>query len=256
MEPRLKAVKHAADQAAIQAGGRWAPTSNMTAAAQVLERALNRASNLPGLCAFYGPSGWGKSMASAYCANKFGGVYVECRSFFTSKTLLLAIVRELGLRPGRTQAELLDQIAEQLLLSRKPLIIDEMDHIVEGKAIETVRDIFEASQGTVMLIGEELFPRKLQRWERFHNRVLIWEPAKPCSLSDARQLARFYAPKVDIGEDLLAQIIQAAKGATRRVCVNIELVREAATTEQPDAVDLAWWGKRELYTGEAPVRRI
>jgi len=41
----------------------------------------------------------------------------------------------------------------------------------------------------------------------------------------------------------------------RRVCVNLERIQEEAMVVGTDVMDLALWGKRELYTGEAPKRR-
>lgn len=238
------------------AGGRWAPLTNVTLAAAAVERALNRSANLPGAVVLYGPSGFGKSMAAAYCANTHKGLYVECRSFFTPKSLLLSILKEMGLRPGRTMLEMMDQIAEQLLLSQRPLIIDEMDHIVEKHAVEIVRDLMEATRGTLLLIGEEQFPRKLQRWERFHNRVLIWQPAMPATVEDAKKLARFYAPDIAIADDLLARVLELSRGAVRRICVNLDMIRAHCQQQGVKAVDLAAWGRRDLYTGDAPLRRL
>lgn len=236
--------------------GIWAPLTNVQLASSIVERSMNRSPNLPGLVALYGPSGWGKSMAAAYVANRHKGIYVECRSFFTPKALMLAILKEMGIRPARTMHEMLDQITDQLSLSGRPLIIDEMDHIVEKNAIEVVRDIYEASHGTVLLIGEEHFPRKLQRWERFHNRVLVWQPAAAATMADAKKLAAFYARGLDIADDLLELLVERARGSVRRICVNIDAIREHCATQGLKRIDRAAWGGRELYTGEAPVRRI
>lgn len=237
--------------------GMWAATTNVLLASGAIERAMNRAPNLPGLVAFCGPSGYGKSMAAAYCANKCQGFYVECRSFFTKKVLADAVVRSMGIRAGRTLSELIDQIAEQLILSGRPLLLDEMDHIVDKNAVEIVRDIHEAARGsTVFMIGEEQFPKKLSRWERFHNRVLIWEYAQPATDDDVRKLARFYCPGLDLADDLLKAIRAASRGAARRICVNLDRVRAESAGLGWKKVDLATWGNRGFYTGDAPTRRL
>ena len=236
-------------------GGRWAPTANLSQASAALEHALNRSANLPGIVAYCGPSGVGKSMAASYCANKFEGVYVECRSFFTKKAFVFAVLKEMGIRPARTLAEMMDQAAEQLDLSQRPLIIDEMDHMVDRNAIEIVRDLYEMSRATILLIGEEHFPSKLLRQsERFHNRVLTWLPAQPASLADCRQLAKFYAPEHGIDDGMLKLILKASGGTARRICVNIELVRQHCVKQGLKEIDAEEWGKRPLYTGDAPRR--
>ena len=137
---------------------------NVANCSRLLEHLKTRSPNLPGMGVFYGQSGLGKSIAAAYCANKFDGVYIECRSYFTKKSLLLSICKEMRLRPGRTVFEMVSQIGEQLALSGKPLIIDEMDHIVDRNLVELVRDLYEASYAPILMIGEEMFPNKLKRW--------------------------------------------------------------------------------------------
>lgn len=236
----------------------FAPLRNVQSCAHLMEHLVNRAPNLPGMGAFYGPSGLGKSFAAAACTNRFNAVYVECRSYFTKKSLLLSICKEMRLRPGATVYDMVSQISEQLSLSGRPLILDEMDHIVDKSLVEIVRDLYEASSAPILMIGEEMFPVKLRRWERFHNRVLDWQPAAPSDLSDAKKLARVYAPEVEMADDLLEKIVQASRGVARRICVNIEQVRrEVASSGKPKAgCTAAWWGARPFYTGDPPARSL
>jgi len=106
------------------------------------------------------------------------------------------------------------------------------------------------------MIGEEHLEANLRKWERFHNRVLEWVPAQPTNMDDIRHLARLYSSDVTIAEDLLAYVLKANKGITRRICVNIDKFRRTAIKEGRDSMDLKGWGKREIYTGEAPARRV
>lgn len=237
-------------------GSTIAPLQNVALLSQLLEQLVQRPLHLPGMGTFFGPSGWGKSMAAAYAANKSRAYYVQCKSTWTKKAFLSALLKEMGVAPANTIYDMVDQAAEQLVRSGRPLIVDEMDHIVEKKAVEVIRDIYEGSQAPILLIGEELLPTKLRKWERFHNRMLAWVPAQPAELDDTRLLARFYASDVEIANDLLERIQTVSQGTTRRICVNLNLVRQAALNEGLDAIDLATWGKRELYTGEAPARRV
>ena len=233
-----------------------APLKNVSLAYTAMQRAIERPHHLPGMVAFYGPSGWGKTIAASYVANKTRAYYVECKSTWTKKALLLSILHAQGVQPAHTIYEMVDQVASQLVSSGKPLIIDEMDHIVDKKAVELVRDIYEASNAPILMGGEEHFPHKLQRWERFHNRVLMWQQAQPADIDDVAHLANLYVPKTRIHEDLLAEILRRSRQSVRRVVVNLENVRVAAEKEGWDQVSLAQYGNRELYTGEAPVRRV
>ncbi len=221
-----------------------------------LTRAMERSAHLPGLVTFYGPSGWGKSTAAGYVANRYRAYYVEAKSAWTRKALLLAICREMGIEPAKTIYDLTDQVSEQLALSGRPLIVDEMDHIVEKNAVEVIRDLYEGSNAAILLIGEERLPNKLKAWERFHGRMLDWVAAQPASLEDAEQLARLYCPGLAIADDLLGHIHNLSEGSARRICINVDKVREAAAKEGWEEVDITRWGDRELFTGTPRPRRI
>ncbi len=244
-----------AGAASTRKTGRWAPLHNVTLVHKAVQRAMNREPNLPGIVVAYSPSGWGKSMAASYCANAFEGFYVACRSYFTKKSFLETVLREMAIRPERTVAGMMDQIALQLDLSGRPLMLDEMDHLVDRNMIEIVRDLHEMSRCTMLLVGEEQFPRKLlRRSERFHNRVLEWVQVQPASRDDCRDLAEFYSP-IPIADDLLELFRERARGVTRYICVNIDRAKALGQTQGLKRVDLAAWGKREIYAGDAPSRR-
>ena len=229
---------------------------NVRLCAVLLQRAMERPAHLPGMVCFYGPSGWGKSFSAAYSANKHRAYYVECKSSWTKKALLGAILNEMGLPQTGTLYEMTDMIAEQLVLSQRPLIIDEMDHIVDKKAVEIIRDVYEGSNAPILMIGEEMLPAKLRRWERFHNRMLAWQPAQPADLDDARQLARIYCDKVKVADDLLDMFVKATRGCTRRICVNLYQAETLGVATGLERIDMKTWGDRPIYTGDAPKRRV
>ena len=233
-----------------------APLANVGLCTGALDRAMNRAAHLPGLVCFYGPSGWGKSTAAAYTANRTRAYYVECKSTWTRKATLTAIIKEIGIQPPQTIYDMTDAICEQLANSGRPLIIDELDHLVEKGAVEIIRDLYEGSGAAILLIGEERLPKKLERWERFHGRILDFIPAQPADIEDARHLARMYCGRIAIADDLLTRIHQAAAGSARRICVNLERVREEAASLGLNKIGLAEWGDREFFMRSAPARRV
>ncbi len=240
----------------LPAAGTTAPLQNVALCDRLMEHLISRPDFLPGIGALYGPSGYGKSVAAAYVANKRRAYYIECKSAWSRSDLLRAILKSIGLAAHGTLASMVEQISEQLALSGRPLLIDEMDHIVKASTVEIVRDIYEGSNAPILLIGEEQLPTKLKRWERFHNRVLRWEPAQPANDADVAQLAKLYSPDVRIADDLLKRITEVSRRTTRRICVNIHLVAQEARVLGLDEIDAKTWGDRELYTGEAPARRV
>lgn len=233
-----------------------AALANVGQCLTALDRAARRPAHLPGLVCFYGPSGWGKSTAASHVSTRSGAYYVEAKSYWSKKAFLEEVLCEMGITPERTINKMGKQAAEQLALSRKPLIIDEMDHLVTKGNVEIVRDLYESSNAAILLIGEEQLPNKLARWERFHGRILDFIPAQPADFDDAVALREMYCERVRIADDLLAHLVDLARGSVRRICVNLERIQEEAQVAGLDEIDLAGWGSRELFTGEAPRRRV
>lgn len=230
---------------------------NLSLVRTAAERLNSRTAGLPGMAALYGPAGYGKTTAALAIANENRAYFVQMRSAWGRKALLEKILLEMGAKPHGTIPQMLDQVCEQLATSGRMLMIDEFDYCVRTDGlIELVRDIYEGSQATLLLLGEEMLPQKLKKWERFHSRILSWIPAQPVSLNDAAALAPIYCPGVHIATDLLEHLVKLSGGSVRRVSVNLSAVYEAAAVEGWDAVTRSQWGDRQIYTGEAPRRGV
>lgn len=231
--------------------------TNVGLLASAIERAMARPMGLPGLVAMYGASGLGKSVGAAFAANRYRAYYVECRDTWSKKAFLQAILREMSILPAATLSNMVDQVAEQLSRSTRPLIIDDVQYLLDKAAANVLTDIYNASQGTMVLIGEERVPSSLAKLERLHNRVLEWVPAQPATLEDMQALAAASYPKLRIDAALLEDLRRAVNGCLRRVAVNLYRIYSEAEAIGLDAVDLPQWQQlnRGWFTGEAPVRR-
>jgi DNA transposition AAA+ family ATPase len=231
-----------------------APLRNVAAFTELVDRVMNRSRGLPGMATFHGFSGYGKTFAAIYAANKHRAYHVQMKSAWTRKKLMQAILQEMGIMPAGTIPDMLDQVGEQLSLSGRPLIVDEADYLVTKGMIEVVRDIYESSQAAIILVGEEGLPTALKRWERVHGRMLDWVPAQPAALNDARHLAHLYCRGIELTEDLLTPLHEASQGSVRRICVSLDRVREFAETAGLNRVTRAEY-KGEFFTGAAPATR-
>lgn len=246
---------------------------NLTLVRSALEELTGRAGGLPSLGVLYGPAGYGKSTALLAMANATRAYYIQMRSVWNAKALMQKILIEMGLptkvvrtRKGKdnegetafgrdlTVAEMLDQVGSQLATSRRPLIIDEFDYCVSGAGmVELVRDIHEISQAPIILSGEEHLPLKLQRWERFHGRVLSWVAAAPVSLADAQELAPLYC-SAPCADDFLQLLVSKSGGSVRRVCVNLATAEQFAVAEGWRRIDRKAWGDRPIHSGKPAGR--
>lgn len=237
--------------------GGLAQIRNVAVCFEGLKRVTDRNRNLPGMVVFYGPSGFGKSMSANYVAVRTQAYYVQTKSSWTRKHFLEQVLAEMRITPEKTVARMVDQVGEQLAKSGRTLIVDEFDHMATDGRVELVRDIYEASQGSLLLIGEEMLPRKLERWERFHGRVLCWMPAQPVSMADARELAPIYCPRVSVADDVLKELVDLSRGSVRRVCNNLDGLHELAMENGLQAVSLEEirrFGHR-LVSGDTPAPR-
>lgn len=233
----------------------FAKIHNLHLVATAVDQLKNRAIGLPGFAVIYGPAGWSKSTSLMAAAMEQRGYYVQMRSAWSRKALLEKILTEMSIRPGATIPKQLDQVCAQLAASGRPLMLDEFDHCVKSdNMVELVRDIYEGSQSTIVLAGEEMLPQKLERWERFHSRVLSWIPAQPVSLADAKELAKVYCKQLTIKEDLLQLLVDRSHGSIRRVCVNLANIENHASLNGWKTVGADQYDASRIFTGEAPRR--
>ena len=232
-----------------------APLRNVMLLNQLIQRVNDRDPDLPGMACFYGPSGYGKTTAATWNANETNAYWVEMRESWTRKTLFRAILTNMGIEPRRTIPEMSEQISRQLAVSGRPLLIDEADYLMKAKMIELVRELYEDSKGTIILIGEERLPQNLTKLERTHNRMLDWVAAQPADLHEVRILAKMKCPGVDIDEEVLSEILRSAGGRARRIVVILGQVREHAALKGLDVVSMADVPKIGFFTGDAPAPR-
>ena len=198
--------------------GKPAVLKNVLNLCTLIETVRQRPELSSGFGLFYGPSGYGKTVASTYAQNEENCLYVEVREFYTRKDLCIAFLQELGQQPRGTISQMMREIIELLGADQgRAVIIDEADKLVDKHMIELARDLQEMTQAPVILVGEERLKAKLERYERCASRVLDEVKALPCDVEDARELGAALAPDLDIGDDLLRSTCLAARGSTRRV---------------------------------------
>lgn len=231
-----------------------APLRNVAALIGLIEKVQSRAFSLPGMAIFHGPSGWGKTTAVTIAANEFQAYCVQVKEHWTPTYLVQMIMQEIGLPPVRGVPAMVDAIGDHLLTSDRPLIVDDAQYLLQKKMLGLVRDIYESSQAPVILVGEEALSLNITRWENVHNRILEWQPAFACNISDAELLAPIYCKGVAVDAALLAEILGKSKGSIRRVAVNLSRVQELARSKGKTSFNLVDWGDRAFNTGQPPVR--
>lgn len=234
-----------------------AKLTNMDLCLRTLMAATDAGEGAPRLAIFYGWSGLGKTVAAAYTTAITGATYILANRVMTQKSFLEALAAELGIaRPARTTSEILKQIVELLHHDPRPIVIDEMDYLAKDSIVGVIRDIHDAANVAILMIGEEGLPTLLKQWERFDNRIIAATPAQPASIDDGRMLRDLYARRVKIADDLVDHFTARCKGITRRIVVNLQNAQNYAVDELEVAtLDLATWGNRAVSDGSLPNRR-
>lgn len=244
-------------QSRVVKDGKPAVLKNVMNMLTLIETIRLRPELSSGFGLFYGPSGYGKTVASTYAQNEENCLYVEVREFYTRKDLCVAFLQELGQQPHGTISQMMREIIN--LLGSDPnraVIIDEADKLVDKHMIELARDIQEMTQAPVILVGEERLKAKLERYERCASRVLDEVKALPCDVDDARELAGALAPDVVIADDLLRTVCIEARGSTRRVANALYDVANFARSKGLETVAAAAYAPQSRGSKYAQAREV
>lgn len=233
-----------------------APLANVAKVTQLIKQLQTRDHTLPRMGCVYGQAGRGKTTAATYAMNSLNVCHVETLPFGGIKRLLEQIVTELGDRPCRTTGDMFAQVADKLARSRRPLIIDEAENVLNDRTIETIRKLHDLSGVPVILMGEEKLPQVLRRWERVDSRIHgAWVGMEDLSKEDVGMLARVYANGLTIAQDVMHALWTASRGSMRRCAANLVEMREHAAVHGLDAITAEAWATRSFDPGEPPVPR-
>lgn len=233
-----------------------APLRNVKLLGALIQQLKDREPDMPGMGCFHGFSGYGKSSAATYNAQLYDACWVEVKSVWSRKVLVRKVAEALGLTPAGLISDMVDQIGEELAKSGRPLLLDEAHQLCRDEMMGVVHDIYNSSQGSaIVLIGEEMLPQKLKRWERIHNRMFGWPAAQPADLRETGILARLKQPSLSISEEVLQVILEKSAANYRRIVTNLNQVRLYALESGRSEITLADAPKIGFFIGEAPAPR-
>jgi DNA transposition AAA+ family ATPase len=235
-----------------------AATANMGLALSTLYDAIEADAGSPRLALFYGLSGYGKTEGAIHAAAVTNAAYVSARKVWSAKNLLDAICVEIGiLQVPSTASKMVDAVVAQLVTHPQPMIIDEMDYLVKKDVVDILRDIHDATDTAIMMIGMESLPAKLKEWEQFDNRIISVGAAQATTIADGRLLRDVYAADhITLADDLVDYFTVACNGCARRIVNNLNKAQRVAVEQlELTVIDRAAWGNRAVMTGDVPLRR-
>lgn len=241
----------------VQKVNTLAPLQNVSLFVELLDRLVDTPMHLTPLGVFYGFSGYGKTCSACFGANKHRALYIEVGASWTLKKFCQNLLKELGIEANKTISDMVEQLIEALSLRGSPLIIDEFDHVanLNEKSVNIIREILDKARTPIILIGEEMLPARLKRWERFDNRVRSWVAAQPVNFMDTKHLLSLYAPKIQVTDGIIKEMLEQSKGVTRRICMGIEGLKEFSATQNIKEISKANWGNRSFFETRPMARK-
>jgi len=216
---------------------------NMLKTEQLLDNLLNRSSIVPGIGLIHGESGFGKTTSVQWLFNQDGvnGVYIRCYRTDTVTSLLEKIAKEIGVPPKHNLRAMVDAIIEVIRKEALALFIDEADYIVSNARImETLRDIYDATEQPLILVGMEEIARRISQRKQLFNRISQWVEFKPADLDDVALIAReMLEVDVEIDEELLDLIRKRSNGVVRVIVTALDKLEKLAMASNVNRLCLA-----------------
>lgn len=230
------------------------PVKNVARLNDAGEALRRRPAGMPGMGLVHGETGYGKTTAVTWYANRCNAVYVRALACWTPAAMLSAIARDLRIQPRGSCAAMMHDLIEALSLSNRPLFVDEADYLIDSKRMtESLRDLHDMTTVPVVLIGMGGIDQRLSHRKQLTGRVMQDVPFKPLDIEDAHTLATSLC-EVKVGEDLLERLHRQCGGSARLLVVGLSRIEQHARSQGSNTISAAGWGKKDdFFTGEAPA---
>ena len=213
---------------------------------------MRRSPGMPGMGLVAGETGYGKTTAITWISNRVNAVYVRALAAWTPASMFRSILRELGRDSRGSCADMMENIVEALAMSGRPLFLDEADYVVDSKRMtESLRDIHDMSTSPVILVGMGGIAQRLSHRKQLTGRVMQEVKFAALDLDDAGRIAAELS-EIELAPDLLEHLHRESAGSTRLVCVGLARIEQIARARGLGKISLSEWGKRPLFTGDAP----
>ena len=167
----------------------FARTQNVKNFITMMNNLQNRADGVPGMALVYGESGLGKTQTILWWALKHNAVIIRSTNLMSSRWLLEELSEELGEMPYYRFSDLFRQITNQLIKEPRVIIVDEVDYLImDSKVVETLRDIHDKTNSSIVLVGMARANKKLMRYKHLYDRFSEILEFKPFTKADITQI--------------------------------------------------------------------
>jgi len=232
-----------------------AMTKNVRRMLAAVRDLMDRPRGVEGMGLLWGLPGEGKSTCVAYASNVLDGIFLRANACWTVTSMLGAMMVELGMEPMRRRAPMIEAAGRRLMERPRVIFIDEADYLFESaQMLDALRDIYDITGSSVVLIGMEKFARKIQQRGKFARRITQWVEFDGIDASDARVLADTVC-EVEVADDLLGHVLEAARSNIGRMVTALARVEQFGVLNTLDTVTLKDWGNRPLFFDQPRFKR-
>ncbi len=164
-------------------------TQNVKNFIGLVENLLNKPNNIPKMGLVYGEPGLGKSQTALWLACKYDGVYLRASNLMTGRWLLEEMVKELDEIPRFLTSDNFNIVVKKLKQNPQIIFIDEIDYLMNNyKTIETLRDIHDETNCSIIFVGMGLAHKKLEQYKHLFDRFSEIAKFETFSINDLKQI--------------------------------------------------------------------
>jgi len=216
---------------------------NFRLTALAVQEVDSRPKNLPGILAVTGPSGFGKTIATACAANELNAIYLRLLSISTRRSALADAMAYYGQKSSSRAQVNFNYLVEALKSDTRAIFLDEVDAVQDWGIVEVFRALSDLSGSMLVLIGTDTLSRRIRKHEQVHGRVLRWVEFKPITATDTRKLADQLA-EVKVADDLVERLVKTS-ASVRRIVTALAAIERFAHRHRLTRVSLAQYAEKE-----------
>jgi len=150
----------------------FARTQNVKNFINMMNNLQNRAEGVPGMALVYGEPGLGKTQALLWWATQNDAIFIRAANNMSARWLMQELIEELGEVPYYYSSDLFKQCVRQLNNEPRVIIVDEIDYLTGNEsAIETLRDIYDKTNISIVMAGMGMADKKLMRYRHLYDRI-------------------------------------------------------------------------------------
>lgn len=214
-------------------------TENYRAFVSAVKAVEQRGAAEAGMMLVYGEPGLGKTHTIEHWAAETGALFIRANKGWTPRYALAELATELRVDNRGMSQQLFARVLEPIARNQIPIIIDEAEFTLANRAaaLETIRDISDRAENTVILVGMQEIQSDIKKYGQISSRiarVVRFVPATPDDVKGAcKQLS-----EVDMTPELIAEIHRLSGGRMREVLNIIATIEQVAKVGNLPLVDL------------------